>query len=227
MRSLQIPRSGAFSDVREIQETYGPIEEMIPPAREDQRFVERFIPCHQTRFSREVVTLMARCIDAFRSQLVRMRNVASCRRDHTVREGHPIPSRTWTRPEVLRDSARSSSRHRRTTSGGRGGRSDVSRTEAVEGSGSSSESAQVGPMGQEEATLAPRGGGMYEVGSLSHQPPQPQPLLIHHQGDLGWTGPELSFPPPVETRAGGEHTPRSAQFFDMMNILHHLGPPTP
>ncbi|XP_021737759.1 uncharacterized protein LOC110704274 [Chenopodium quinoa] len=128
---------------------------------------------------------MARCIEAFRSQLVRMRNMDSCRRDDTVREGQPIPSRTRKRHEVRREPTRSSSRRRRTTSGGRGGCSDVARTEAVEGSGSSSESAQAGLMDYGEATSAPRGGGTYEVGSSSQQPLQPQPLLIHHQGDLG------------------------------------------
>ncbi|XP_021722859.1 uncharacterized protein LOC110690344 [Chenopodium quinoa] len=106
---------------------------------------------------------MAKCIDAFQSELVRMRNVAYCRRDNTVQEGQPIPFHTRMRPEVRREPARSSSRRCRTTSGGWGGRSDVARTEAVEGSGSSSESAHAGPIGQGEATLAPRGGGTYEV----------------------------------------------------------------
>ncbi|XP_021715340.1 uncharacterized protein LOC110683296 [Chenopodium quinoa] len=139
------------------QGTYGPIEEMIPSDPKDQCF-----------FLRKVVMAMARCIDTFRSQLVRMRNVASYRRDDTVREVafplyfcifcisifQPIPSRTRTRPEVRRKLARSSSRRHRTTSGGRGGRSNAARTEAVEGSVYSSESAQVGPMGQGEATSA-------------------------------------------------------------------------
>ncbi|XP_021716719.1 uncharacterized protein LOC110684589 [Chenopodium quinoa] len=164
---------------------------------------------------------MARCIDAFRSQLVRMRNVATSRRDDAVQEGQPIPSRTRTRPKVRRDPARSSSRRRRTTSGGRGGRSEAARVE-----GPASEGAHAAPVGQGEATSALRGGGMYEVGSSSQQPPQPQP-----QVDLGWTGPTLSFPPPAETRvdagagagAGGEVTPRTAEFYAMMG----LHPPTP
>ncbi|XP_021722605.1 uncharacterized protein LOC110690085 [Chenopodium quinoa] len=154
---------------------------------------------------------MARCIDALRSQLVGMRNVATYRRDDAVQEGQSIPSRTRTRPEARRDPARSSSRHRRTGSGGRGGRSEAARTEAVEGSGSSSKGAHAAPVGQGEATSALRGGGLYEVGSSSQQPPQPQP-----QVDLGWTGPVLSFPPPAGTGAragaGGEVTPRTADF---------------
>ena len=76
---------------------------------------------------------------------------------------------------MRRDPARSSSIRRRTTSGDRGGRSDATRTDVVEGSGSSSEGAHAAPVGQGEATSALRGGGMYEVGSSSHQPSQPQP----------------------------------------------------
>ena len=33
------------------QGTYGPIEELIPPAPEGEQFVERSIPRHQTRVS--------------------------------------------------------------------------------------------------------------------------------------------------------------------------------
>ena len=123
---------------------------------------------------------------------------------------------------MRRDPARSSSRRRRTTSRGRGGRSEAARADVAEGSGSSSEGAHAAPVGQGEATSALRGGGMYEVGSSSQQPPQPQP-----QVDLGWTGPVLSFPPPEETGAGagagGEVTPRTAQFYEMMGVR----PPAP
>ena len=40
------------------QGTFGPIEEMIPPAPEDQRFVERSIPRHQTRVSLSIFLLL-------------------------------------------------------------------------------------------------------------------------------------------------------------------------
>ena len=135
-------------------------------------------------------------------------------------QGQPIASHTRTRPEGQRDPARSSSRRRRTSSGDRGGRFEAARADVAEGSGSSSEGAHAAPVG--EATSAFRGGGMYEVGSSSQQPPQPQP-----QVDLGWTGPVLSFPPPEETGpgagAGGEVTPRTAQFYEMMGVR----PPAP
>ncbi|XP_021727811.1 uncharacterized protein LOC110694916 [Chenopodium quinoa] len=108
---------------------------------------------------------MARRIDAFRSQLVRMRNAATCRRDYAVREGQPIASHTRTRPEGRRDPPRSSSRRRHTSSGGRGGRPEAARADVAEGSVSSSEGAHAAPVG--EATSAFRGGGMYEVGSSS------------------------------------------------------------
>ena len=39
------------------QGTYGPIEEMIPPAPKDERFVERSIPRHQTRVSLFILQL--------------------------------------------------------------------------------------------------------------------------------------------------------------------------
>ena len=98
---------------------------------------------------------------------------------------------------------------------GRGGRSEAARADVVEGSGSSFEGAPVAPVG--EATSAFRGGGMYEVGSSSQQPPRSQP-----QVDPGWSGPILSLPPLTETGAGagagGEVTPRTAQFYDMMGL---------
>ncbi|XP_021743190.1 uncharacterized protein LOC110709281 [Chenopodium quinoa] len=149
-----------------------------------------------------------------------MRNVATCRLDDAVQEGQPIPSRTRTRFEVRREPVRSSSRRRRTGSGGRGGRSEAAGTEAIEGSGTSSKGAYAAPVGQGEATSALKGGGMYEVGSSSQQPPQPQP-----QVDFGRTGLVLSFPPPKETGAGasGEVTPRTAHFYEMMGVR----PPTP
>ena len=137
-------------------------------------------------------------------------------------QGQPIASHTRTRLEGRRDPTRSSSRRRRTSSGGRGGRSEAARADVAEGSGSSSEGAHAAPVG--EATSAFRGGGMYEVGSSSQQPPRSQP-----QVDPGWSGPILSLPPPTETEAGaeagagGEVTPRTAQFYGMMG----LRPPAP
>ena len=119
---------------------------------------------------------------------------------------------------MRRDPARSSSRRRRTTSGGRGGRSEAARADVAEGSGYSSEGAHAAPVG--EAISAFRGGGMYEIGSSSQQPPRPQP-----QVDPGWSSPILSLPPPTETEAGvgGKVTPRTTHFYDMMG----LRPPAP
>ncbi|XP_021721926.1 uncharacterized protein LOC110689444 [Chenopodium quinoa] len=90
---------------------------------------------------------------------------------------------------------------------------EAARADVAEGSGSSSEGAHAAPVG--EATSVFRGGGMYEVGSSSQQPPRPQP-----QVDPGWSGPILSLPPPTETGAGagGEVTPRTVQFYDMMGL---------
>ncbi|XP_021744961.1 uncharacterized protein LOC110710934 [Chenopodium quinoa] len=160
---------------------------------------------------------MARCIDAFRSQLVRMRNAATCRRDDVIREGQPIASHTRTRPEVRRDPARSSSRRRRTTSGGRGGRSEAARADVAEGSRSFSEGALAALVG--EATSAFRGGRMYEVGSSSQQPPQPQP-----QVDPGWSGMARheSILPLLhasnDKKANGELDFLMAEFAGLMNV---------
>lgn len=168
---------------------------------------------------------MARGLDAFRHQLVRLRDRAFCRRDDTA-EGQPIPPQTRPRPEARRE--RSSSRLRRTSSRGEGGRSEATPPERPDGSGSSSEGVQARSAGQGSIPSSLLGGdGTYEFGSSSQQPPLPQLLAIEHNSEPGWAGPTLSISTGGDPGTVEGHTPRSTLFFDALGVPPHLHPPAP